>query len=306
MGDDVLSHDFVEQARQIDLKIDSTKAHPARVYDCFLGGKDNYPVDREAAKAVLVVNPRGYLDVWHNRDFMRRAIEYVAEDAGIRQFLDIGTGLPTQENVHQIAQRIAPESRIVYVDNDPMVLTHARALLASGPEGKTDYVDSDLREPAKILREARRTLDFSEPVALVLAAILHFIEDQEAYDVVKQLVEALPSGSYLVLSHLTADLNPVTIMKVAKTFDERGFTFVLRPVEKVLRFVADSGLDLVEPGIVPVHRWHPDHASTIGERAPADDDFIDGLDDIDRMKYRDINDVTDDDINLYGVVAYKP
>jgi hypothetical protein len=301
MGDDAPTY----SAEQLRSRIDTTRAHPSRVYDVFLGGKDNYPVDREAAKAALAANPRGYLDVRHNRDFLRRAIGYLAAEAGIRQFLDIGTGLPTQENVHQIAQRIAPESRIVYVDNDPVVLAHARALLASGPEGKTAYIDADLRDPAEILRQAAQTLDFDEPVALVLVAILHFVEDQEAYDVVKHLLEALPSGSYLVLSHLTADLNPLQINKVAETYQERGFTFVLRSREEVLRFSADSGLELAEPGLVPAHHWRPDHVSDNEEGDGGGGDFIDGLEDIDKTRYLDINDVTDEDINVYVAVAHK-
>jgi hypothetical protein len=308
MSDDASTADSSEQLMR---RIDSSRAHPARVYDVFLGGKDNYPVDREAAKAALAANPRGYLDVRHNRDFLRRAVGYLAGKAGIRQFLDIGTGLPTQENVHQIAQRTAPESRIVYVDNDPVVLAHARALLVSNPEGRTDYIDADLRDPSRILREAKRTLDFDQPVALVLVAILHFVEDQEAYDVVKQLLEALPSGSYLVMSHLTADMNPIQIGKVAKTYEERGFSFVLRSHEEVLRFLADSGLEPVEPGIVSAHHWRPDHSSRIDSGGHVDQDTdqdtsaVAGLEDIDKTMYKDINDVTDADINVYAAVAYK-
>src|SRR5262249_15351288 len=142
------------------------------------------------------------------RDFVRRAVNHLAGEAGIGQFLDIGTGLPTAENVHEIAQRIAPSSRIVYVDNDPIVLTHARALLTSGPQGSTDYLDADLRDPDTILREAARTLDFDRPIGLVLAAILHFVEDAEAYNVVARLVDAMAPGSHLVVSHLTYDLDP--------------------------------------------------------------------------------------------------
>jgi len=203
-------------------RIDTARPNPARVYDVFLGGKDNYPADRIAAKAALAANPRGYLNVWHNRDFVRRAVRHLAADAGIRQFLDIGTGLPTVENVHEIAQRITPRSRIVYVDNDPVVLAHARALLTSHPEGTADYLDADLRDPDRILEKARRTLDLGWPVALVLAAVLHFVDDQAAYKSVSGLVSALAPGSYLILSHLTIDLNPENGTRAAKAYADSG------------------------------------------------------------------------------------
>ncbi|SNT46721.1 S-adenosyl methyltransferase [Actinacidiphila glaucinigra] len=296
-----------DSAEQLRRRIDTTKAHPARVYDVFLGGKDNYPVDRDAAAAALAANPRGYLDVRHNRDFLRRAVNHIAGETGIRQFLDIGTGLPTQENVHQIAQRIVPDARVVYVDNDPVVLAHARALLTSGPEGRTDYIDADLRDPAAILRDAAGTLDLAEPVALVLVAVLHFVEDDEAYGIVKHLVDALPSGSHVVLSHLTSDLNAEQIAKVAKTYKDRGFSFVLREHAEVLRFITDNGLEIVEPGLVPVHHWRPDNADdTLAAHADASPEFVEGLEDIDKIRYRSITDVTDADINVYAVVARKP
>ncbi|MFD7709177.1 SAM-dependent methyltransferase [Streptomyces sp. NPDC059786] len=300
MPGDALSQDPAELRRRID----TTKAHPARVYDVFLGGKDNYPVDRAAAAAALAANPRGYLDVRHNRDFMRRAVTRLSKESGIRQYLDIGTGLPTQENVHQIAQRAAPDSRVVYVDNDPVVLAHARALLTSGPEGRTDYIDADLKQPAQILEQAAGTLDLSEPLALVLAAILHFIEDDEAYATVRELVDVLPSGSRLVLSHLTEDLNPENVRAVARTYHERGFTFVLRTKAEVERFFTENGLEIEEPGVVPAHHWHPDGAAPLPEDADAVD--LSALDDIELVRYRDINDVTDADINVYVGTAVKP
>ena len=300
MPGDALSHDPAELRKRID----TTKAHPARVYDVFLGGKDNYPVDRAAAAAALTANPRGYLDVRHNRDFLRRAVTRLAKEDGIRQFLDIGTGLPTAENVHQIAQRITPDARVVYVDNDPVVLAHARALLVSGPEGRTDYLDADFKDPARILEQAARTLDFDQPVALVLVAILHFVEDEEAYSIVRDLVKELPSGSRVVLSHLTEDLNPENIRAVQRTYTERGFTFVLRSRDEVARFFTETpGLTLDEPGVVPVHHWHQDG------RAPApeavDPAYFAGLDDIEKVRYRDINDVTDADINVYAAIGRK-
>ncbi|MFH9712817.1 SAM-dependent methyltransferase [Streptomyces luteogriseus] len=299
MSGDALSQDPAELRRRID----SSKAHPARVYDVFLGGKDHYPADRDAAAAGLAANPRGYLDVRHNRDFLRRAVTTLVEQEGIRQFLDIGTGLPTAENVHQIAQRITPESRVVYVDNDPVVLAHARALLTSGPEGRTDYIDADLRDPARILEQAADTLDFDRPVALCLVAVLHFVADDEAYPLVRGLLDELPAGSRLVLSHLTEDLNPENIRAVQRTYTERGFTFVLRSRADVERFFTDSALEIADPGIVPVHRWRPDHAAPVPEQP--EESFLAGLEEIEKVRYRDINDVTDADINVYAAIGTK-
>ncbi|MFF9027265.1 SAM-dependent methyltransferase [Streptomyces iakyrus] len=294
-----LSQDPAELQRRID----SSKAHPARVYDVFLGGKDHYPADRNAAAAALAANPRGYLDVRHNRDFLRRAVTALVEQDGIRQFLDIGTGLPTAENVHQIAQRVAPESRVVYVDNDPVVLAHARALLTSGPEGRTDYIDADLRDPARILEQAAKTLDFGRPVALCLVAILHFVADEEAYPLVSGLLDELPEGSRLVLSHLTEDLNPENIRAVQRTYTERGFTFVLRSRADVERFFTENGLEITDPGVVPAHRWRPDHAAPVPEQP--EESFLAGLEEIEKVRYRDINDVTDADINVYAALGAK-
>ncbi|MFC8147415.1 SAM-dependent methyltransferase [Streptomyces paradoxus] len=294
-----LSQDPAELQRRID----SSKAHPARVYDVFLGGKDHYPADRDAAAAALAANPRGYLDVRHNRDFLRRAVTTLVEQDGIRQFLDIGTGLPTAENVHQIAQRVAPESRVVYVDNDPVVLAHARALLTSGPEGRTDYIDADLRDPARILEQAAKTLDFDRPVALCLVAILHFVADEEAYPLVSGLIDELPGGSRLVLSHLTEDLNPENIRAVQRTYTERGFTFVLRSRADVERFFTENRLEITEPGVVPAHRWRPDHAAPVPERP--EESFLAGLEEIEKVRYHDINDVTDADINVYAAIGAK-
>ncbi|WP_086564788.1 SAM-dependent methyltransferase [Streptomyces africanus] len=299
MTGDALSQDPAELQRRID----SSKAHPARVYDVFLGGKDHYPADRDAAAAALAANPRGYLDVRHNRDFLRRAVTTLVEQDGIRQFLDIGTGLPTAENVHQIAQRIAPDARVVYVDNDPVVLAHARALLTSGPEGRTDYIDADLRDPARILEQAAKTLDLDRSVALCLVAILHFVADEEAYPLVRELLDALPVGSRLVLSHLTEDLNPENIRAVQRTYTERGFTFVLRSRADVERFFTENALKIADPGVVPAHRWRPDDAAPVPERP--EESYLAGLDDIEKVRYRDINDVTDADINVYAGMGAK-
>lgn len=291
-------------AAELRKRVDTTKAHPARVYDVFLGGKDNYPADREAAAMALAANPRGYLTVRHNRDFMRRAVTLAAND-GVRQFLDIGTGLPTQQNVHQIAQALAPESRVVYVDNDPVVLVHAQALLTSGPEGRTDYIEADLREPDRILEAARRTLDFDRPVALVLAAVLHFIEDETARPVVKQLVGSLAPGSFVVLSNVSSDLNPEQVGNITKGFKERGFAMVRRSHSQMERFATDNGLELLDPGIVPVHRWRPERVVDLPEARNPDPEFVADLDELDRTRYRDINDVTDADVSVYGLVARK-
>ncbi|MFI0968089.1 SAM-dependent methyltransferase [Streptomyces sp. NPDC021080] len=300
MPGDALGQDPAELRRRID----TTKAHPARVYDVFLGGKDNYPVDRNAAAAALAANPRGYLDVRHNRDFLRRAVTALAAEGGIRQFLDIGTGLPTQENVHQIAQRIIPDARVVYVDNDPVVLAHARALLTSGPEGRTDYIDADLQEPKQILEQAAGTIDFEQPLALVLVAVLHFVEDAEAYPIVRGLVDALPSGSRVVISHLTEDLNAENVRAVQRTYTERGFTFVLRSKAEVERFFTENGLILDEPGVVPAHHWRPDGNAPAPETA--DPAFLATLDAIDKVRYLGIDDVTDADINVYVATGVKP
>ncbi|MER5766659.1 SAM-dependent methyltransferase [Streptomyces sp. NPDC001985] len=299
------AHDPADPLRDID----TSKPHTARIYDVFLGGSASFPVDREAAKAALAHNPRGYLDIRHNRDFLRRAVTHLVTEAGIRQFLDIGTGLPTQDNVHQIAQRLAPESRVVYTDHDPVVLAQARALLASGPQGRTDYLHVDLHEPADILSGAARTLDFDRPVALVLAAILHFVEDEPAHRAAKNLLDALPSGSALIFSHLSDDFNPESARAVAASYKGRGVDFVLRSRERVAEFATRNGLEIVEPGVVQTYRWRPDHAPDAvrltAEPAGAGDG-AEELDELDRTKYLDIHDVTETDINICGMVAVKP
>lgn len=283
-------------------RIDTSKPHPARVYDVLLGGKDNYPVDRTAVSAALAHNPRAFLTVRHNRDVLRRTVTMLTKEKGVRQFLDVGAGLPTGENVHQVAQGIAPESRIVYVDNDPIVLVHARSLLTSRPEGRTDYVDADIHDPARILGEAARTLDFDKPVALLLVAVLHFVED-EAYDIVKELVDGLPSGSWVVLTHLTGDFDPNS-EEIVKTFKDQGLTFVHRTKDEVERFFTDNGLELVEPGVIQAHEWRPDHAAPV---LPMPDlELFEAMEPIDRIKYYDINkDVEPADVSLYAGVARK-
>jgi hypothetical protein len=240
-------------------RIDMTRPHPARRYDYWLGGKDNFQADREAAEAIAAVFPHIRTAARENRAFMQRAVRFLAAEAGIRQFLDIGTGLPTANNVHDVAQGIAPESRIVYVDNDPLVLTHARALLTSSPEGATAYIDADVRNPEKILLDSAvlDTLDMSQPVALLLVAILHFIEDDDdPYAIVRQLVGALPAGSYLVLSHATFDpLDAETIAAMNAVNEGIKPRFCPRTRSEFSRFF--DGLDLLEPGIVSVSDWRP-------------------------------------------------
>jgi S-adenosyl methyltransferase len=238
-------------------EIDTTVAHPARVYDYWLGGKDNFAADREAAERVLAVSPGLRFRVRANRAFLARAVRYLAGEAGIRQFLDIGTGIPSANNTHQVAQAVAPEARIVYVDNDPIVLTHARALLASGPQGATQYIDGDLRDPGPVVRAAASTLDFTRPVALMLLGILHLIQDSERpYQIVAGLMDALPPGSYLATSHPASDIHPAQA-EAQRRYNERVSTpQTLRTRAQVARFF--DGLDLVPPGLVYVHTWRPD------------------------------------------------
>ncbi len=247
------------------IEIDTTVAHPARVYDYWLGGKDNFAADREAAERVLAVTPGLRLRVKANRQFLARVVRYLAAEAGIRQFLDIGTGIPSASNTHEVAQAVAPDSRIVYVDNDPIVLSHARALLASGPEGSTQYIDGDLRDGAAILREAARTLDFGQPIALMLVGVLHLIQDSEApYQIVADLMDALPSGSYLAISHPAIDIHAGQA-EAQKRYNERVSTpQTLRTHAQVARFF--DGLDLAPPGVVYVHTWRPD----LGDIIPQD------------------------------------
>jgi hypothetical protein len=247
-------------------KIDTSVAHPARVYDYWLGGKDNFAADREAAERVLAVTPGLRERVRANRAFLARATRYLAAEAGIRQFLDIGTGIPAVNNTHEVAQAVAPDSRIVYADNDPIVLVHAKALLASGPHGATQYVDGDIRDPGPILEAAAATLDFSRPIGLMVLGILHLVQDSEdPYRVVANLMGGLPSGSYLALSHPASDTDRIAQAEAQRRYNQRVSTpQTLRTREQVTRFF--DGLELVEPGIVYVHTWRPDP----GDVVPAD------------------------------------
>ncbi|MFG1606715.1 SAM-dependent methyltransferase [Actinoplanes sp. NPDC049265] len=234
--------------------IDVSVPHPARRYDYWLGGKDNFAADRESGDAIAAQFPGIRTAVVENRRLLRRAVTQLAAEQGIRQFLDIGTGLPTASNTHEVAQLIAPEARIVYVDNDPLVLTHARALLTSSAEGRTAYVDADVRDPDNILhsREVADTLDLNQPVALMLLAVMHFVtDDEDPYGIVKRLVTALPPGSCLVLSHATADwMPPETAAMIQSGKHGAGR---LRGRDEVARFF--DGLELIEPGVVPLAEW---------------------------------------------------
>jgi hypothetical protein len=240
---------------------DTSVAHQARMYDYVLGGKDNYAADRAAVEAGLKVWPDMAFAMRANRAFLGRAVRYLAADAGMRQFLDIGTGIPTSGNTHEIVQAIAPQSRVVYVDYDPVVLAHARALLVSRDEGATAYIDADLRDTDRILAEAAELLDFSQPVAITLLAILHAIPDaDDPHAIVAKLVEAVPAGSYLAVSHSGSDLfvpdTKDTFSTVINQTMQQQYT--ARSREQIDRFFA--GLDLVAPGLVPVEEWRPDPA----------------------------------------------
>jgi O-methyltransferase involved in polyketide biosynthesis len=240
---------------------DTTVSHPARTYDYWLGGKDNYEADRDVGDQAMATLPTIPLAARANRAFLRRAVEYLAGEVGIRQFLDIGTGLPTAENTHQVAQRVAPESRVVYVDNDPIVLAHARALLAGTPQGATAYIQADARDPETILREAAATLDFSQPVAVMMLAVLHFIPDSDdPAGIVARLMDAVVPGSYLAASVATSDVDTERVIRASSEFNTARVAarlFVHTHAE-FTRYFAD--LDLVEPGLVLVAQW----------RAPAD------------------------------------
>jgi hypothetical protein len=257
------------------------RAHGARIYDYILGGKDNYALDRAAGDATLKVWPALRIHMQANRSFMHRVARYLAADKGIRQFLDIGTGIPTSPNFHEVVQAVAPESRVVYVDNDPIVLVHARALMDSTPEGKTTYIQADMREPEKIVSapELLDTLDLSRPIGLTLIAMVHFLDDdEEAYRVVKRIVDVLPSGSYFAAAIATDDFDPEALAEVQEVYHSHGETLRLRTRDQAVKFF--EGLELEEPGVVQIHKWHPDPT--------------------------DIGRLNDADIAMYGAIARKP
>jgi hypothetical protein len=265
----------------MDQDIDTGSAHSARIYDYIIGGRDHYPADREAGDAMVREWPALPVHMRANRDFMNRAVRYLAAEAGIRQFLDVGTGIPTSPNIHEIAQSVSPDARVVYVDNDPLVLRLSRGLLDSAPEGRTAYVEADMRDPAGIVGapELRGTLDLSRPVALTVIAIVHFMMDEDdAVGIVRRLLDPLPSGSHLAMSIGTAEFAPDEVGRVAREYAARGMPMRLRTFAEAEEFVA--GLDLVDPGVVQVHKWRPDGTGT--------------------------EVVRDEDIAMYGVVARKP
>ena len=235
--------------------LDATRPSSARVWNYLLGGKDNFEIDRMVGDQVRASFPAIVVVAQEQRRFLVRAVTFLAAEAGIRQFLDIGTGLPVANNTHEVAQRVAPEARIVYVDNDPLVLVHARALLAGSPEGVTDYVDSDVEDPDKILREAARTLDFSQPIALTMLGILGNVADYaEARSIVRRLLDAVPAGSYLVVSDGTNTSKE--IVEGQRIANQSGHPYHLRSREEITGYF--DGLELVEPGVVSIPRWRPE------------------------------------------------
>jgi trans-aconitate methyltransferase len=238
-------------------KIDTSVPHSARIWNYWLGGKDNYPVDEQAGDAYTAVFPGIVTIARSSRAFLRRNITYLVAEAGIRQFLDVGTGLPTADNTHEVAQRIAPEARIVYVDNDPLVLAHARALLYSTPEGATAYVDSNVLDPDRILAAAAETLDLNRPTALILSNILgHVADNDQARSIVDRLLRALPSGSYLSINDGSRGIDPV-FERAQDGYNESGAVpYNLRTVEEITSFF--DGLELLDPGVVSVPLWRPD------------------------------------------------
>lgn len=258
-------------------EIDTSKPHPARMYDCYLGGKDNFAADREAVEKIEAAFPSIRTTARENRWFLARAVRYLAEEAGIRQFLDIGTGLPSAGNVHEVAQSVAPSSRVVYADNDPLVMAHARALLTSAPEGRTAYIHADLRDPEAILSHPviREVLDFTQPVALMLVAVLQFIHDEDnPREIIRTLVDALPPGSYLVASQVSGEHDPEGTAAAVRTYRERGIPNQPRDSDEFAR-LAFTGLDLVPPGVVLVSEWRRDRPGPLP--TPAEVSFYGGV-----------------------------
>jgi hypothetical protein len=262
-------------------EIDTSRPHPARVYDYLIGGKNNFAADRETAAKVLLKSPHARIAPRENRAFLGRAVRFLAADVGLRQFLDIGSGLPVTGNVHEVAQSVEPSCRIVYTDNDPLVLVHARTLLASAPEGRTAYLPGDIRDPGAILAApaTRDLLDFSQPVGLLLLGILHLLADADKpADIVATLVGALPSGSYVVASHLTTEHDRERTAAGQAVMRDAGMTMQKRD-SGVFAGLAFNGLDLVPPGVVLVSEWRPEGG--LPRPAPSE-------------------------VNIYGGVARKP
>jgi hypothetical protein len=242
--------------------IDTTVAHSARIWDYWLKGKDNYQVDREVGDRIEEMLPDIVRQAREDRLFLGRVVRYLAGEAGVRQFLDIGTGLPTADNTHQVAQGVAPESKIVYVDNDPLVLAHARALLTSTPEGATDYIHADMHDPGTIIAGATQTLDFGQPIAITMLGVLwHVMDNDEAYAIVNRLMQAMPSGSYLALNHPTLEVTGEKMATAIRYWNEYGTPpGTHRTPAELTRFF--DGLDLIEPGVVSITRWRPEATSS--------------------------------------------
>ncbi|MBL7489724.1 SAM-dependent methyltransferase [Frankia sp. AgB1.9] len=273
----------------VDLRTDVP--HSARMYDWYLDGKDNFPPDRAAGKLVLETFPQARTVARSNRAFLRRAIRFLAAEAGVDQFLDIGTGIPTSPNLHEVAQQITPRARVLYVDNDPIVLAHARALLTSHPEGATAYLDANLLDPGRILDsdEVRDTLDLTRPVGLSLIAVLHFLpDDTDPHGIVATLLDALPPGSYLTITHATADFARAQADQAAKIYRALGIPAQTRSRDEVASFF--DGLELVDPGVVVAHRWRPGVGSDVPEQP---DGHSEGP-------------LTDADVSCWAAVGAKP
>jgi O-methyltransferase involved in polyketide biosynthesis len=266
--------------------------HSARIYDYLLGGKDNFAADREAAEQIRRDLPTMPISMRANRQFVGRLARWLATERGMRQFLDIGTGLPTSPNLHEAAQAVDPTCRVVYVDNDPLVLVHARALLNSSPEGRTSYVDADLRDVNAILAagEFTSTLDLDQPIAVsVIAVLQHLLDEDVVHDLLARIMAAMPSGSTLALSVPTGDNVPEQGMRAVKTYNARGVPNKTRTYDEVQALFKAAGVTLLDPGIVLVHRWHPDEAAKT-------------------YRWRDDPpvEITDQMVHMYGGVGVKP
>ena len=243
--------------QEFPLGFDISVAHPARVYDYWLGGKDHFEPDRIAAEEVIAVRPTIIRDIRANREFLGRAVRFLAGEAGVRQFLDIGTGIPSANNTHEVAQSVAPDSRIVYVDNDPIVLAHARALLTSTPQGACAYLDADLKDTGKILQEAARTLDFSQPVAVLFVGVLHLVSKEDGpHRIMGEMLDATVPGSFLALTQPAKDINADQVAEGARRYNERvKVPQTRRSYAETLSFF--DGMEVIPPGLVQCHRWRP-------------------------------------------------
>ncbi|WP_433327800.1 SAM-dependent methyltransferase [Spirillospora sp. CA-294931] len=241
-------------------QIDTSRPHSARIWNFWLGGKDNYPVDREAGDRIAEMIPEIVANARADRAFLGRVVRFLAGEQGIRQFLDVGTGLPTADNTHEVAQRVAPDARIVYVDNDPLVLAHARALLVSSPEGATQYIEADVRDPDTILRGAARTLDFTKPIAVTLLGIMwHIRDDADAIAIIDRLIDGLPSGSYLAVADMTLEATGDRMRSAIEHWNQHGTPpGTWRTPQRIARFF--DRLELLEPGVVSCNRWRPEHS----------------------------------------------